>query len=326
MAIKRTNMLRYCPMCNTEIEASNFYQSMNPHHNGYLLYCKDHCDAINKEYKEKTEDQEAALWYTCAELGVPFVLDVYKKFVENKENKIETRTKEIDTKNGKLKYSSMDMMKFINDYKDFAFYYDLLKNKMSPGTNDWSTFYSGTDVSWQNVSKNIQDLDVKQSDIESYVLNWGKQDTPEDYKFLDNIFSKYTQGVEFVNSQQEDLYRDLCRDRLLLRKINDGRYKGDENIDKIQQRIARTMSILKVDQFEDNKPNTLSEQLIFNKIAQIEQTKPADLYKEPEKYKDFNKIRQYEKDMVLRPLLNTLLGHKDFDIDIDDVNRYNLDK
>jgi hypothetical protein len=66
--------------------------------------------------------------------------------------------------------------------------------------------------------------------------------------------------------------------------------------------------------------------MLFAKIAQIEQTKPADLYKEPKKYKDFNKLRKYEKDMVLRPLLNTLAGHKDFNIDIDDIERYNLDK
>ena len=82
------------------------------------------------------------------------------------------------------------------------------------------------------------------------------------------------------------------------------------------------MAILKLDQFEENKPKTISEQLMFTKIAQIEQTKPADLYKEPKKYKDFNKIKMYYKDLVLRPLLNTLVGSKDFNIDIDDVGKY----
>ena len=51
-----------------------------------------------------------------------------------------------------------------------------------------------------------------------------------------------------------------------------------------------------------------------------------ELYKEPKKYADFNKLRKYEKDMVLRPLLNTLCGHRDFDINIDDIEQYNLDK
>ena len=49
-------------------------------------------------------------------------------------------------------------------------------------------------------------------------------------------------------------------------------------------------------------------------------------YKEPKKYRDFNKIKMYYKDLVLRPLLNTLVGSKDFNIDIDDVGKYNLDE
>ena len=69
-----------------------------------------------------------------------------------------------------------------------------------------------------------------------------------------------------------------------MRKINDGNYKGDENLDTIGKRVERIMAKLKVDEFESNKPKSLSDQLIFSKIAQIEETKPADLYKEPKKY------------------------------------------
>src|SRR5574344_2621303 len=152
------------------------------------------------------------------------------------------------------------------------------------------------------------------------------QEQMSDYDFLEKTFERYTKGVEFVNAQQEDLYRDLCRDRLSLRKLNDGNYNGEESQEVISKRVERTMSKLKVDEFESNKPKTISEQMLFAKIAQIEQTKPADLYKEPKKYADFNKLRKYEKDMVLRPLLNTLCGHRDFDINIDDIERYNLDK
>ena len=70
----------------------------------------------------------------------------------------------------------------------------------------------------------------------------------------------------------------------------------------------------------------LQAQLIFNKIAQIELTKPADLYKEPTKYKDFNKVRKYYQDICLRPLKNTLAGMKDFDIDVDSLGDYDLKK
>lgn len=329
--VKKTGILKYCPLCNCEIDISNFYESDNPHHGykdkkhkGTLLYCKDHCNYIYKEFLKKTKDPTKALWFTCAELDVPFVLDVYNVFKENKEKAIEKRKNEINQTTGKPKYNAIEMKKYIEEYKDFGLYKDTLR-KTNCGGNDWSCFYSGTDVDWRDVSSNIEELEVKQSEKEKYILDWGLQEDVDDYVFLDNKFAEYTKGVEFTNPQQIDLYRDLCRDRLLLRKINDDRYKGSETIDSIQKRIDRTMTTLKVNNFEDTKPKSISEQLLFAKIAQIEQTKPADLYKEPKKYKDFNKLRQYEKDMVLRPLLNSLVGNRDYDIDIDDIEKYNLD-
>ena len=95
--IKPTKELRFCPMCGTEIQADNFYESLNPHHGfivdangnvlhkGRLMYCKTHCDKINQELKEKYHDDMKALWFACAAMDVPFVMDVYKKFSENKQ-------------------------------------------------------------------------------------------------------------------------------------------------------------------------------------------------------------------------------------------------
>ena len=50
MATTKRNLKRFCPMCNYEIDAGNFFISKNPHHGGYLLYCKDHCNQIYKEH------------------------------------------------------------------------------------------------------------------------------------------------------------------------------------------------------------------------------------------------------------------------------------
>lgn len=56
-----------------------------------------------------------------------------------------------------------------------------------------------------------------------------------------------------------------------IKKINDHRYEGDETIDKIQNRIAREMSILKVDEFESNKPKTMSEKALAEQIRLIDE-------------------------------------------------------
>ena len=320
MAIKKTNVMVFCPMCNCESESVNFYESQNPHDGcefnkdgsvkkiGYVKYCKNHIAKCYLDYLKKG-NMQSAVYFTCALTDTPFIKEVYDRYIELRNEKI---------KSGKLTPTQL------KTYNDFAKYREQLRT-MKKAMDSWNDF-SDTNVDYKDI------MGLKKPDIaleaekDLLVLNWGMQEQMSDYDFLEKTFERYTKGVEFVNAQQEDLYRDLCRDRLSLRKLNDGNYNGEESQEVISKRVERTMSKLKVDEFESNKPKTISEQMLFAKIAQIEQTKPADLYKEPKKYKDFNKLRKYEKDMVLRPLLNTLAGHKDFNIDIDDIERYNLDK
>ena len=282
---------------------SEFFSSWSPFHsNGKVPYCKECCNKMFQYYLNETKSAKTALYYTLMKIDIPFIKSIYEI--------VNDRSLSGD-KNGKR--TPINVGTYVNELRRYS------KNK-----EIWSDF-SATDVDITEVDAKIQTAEIKQKEMKQWEIDWGIQDEVCDYEFLNDTFNRYTKGVEFVNPQQEDLYRDLCRDRLLLRKINDNRYNGDETIDKVQNRISKTMATLKVDQFESNKPKTASEQSFFAKIAQIEQTKPADLYKEPKKYKDFNKLRQYEEDMVLRPLLNTLCGHRDFDINIEDAERYNLD-
>src|SRR5574344_2017931 len=320
MAVRKTGTMVYCSMCGTESLSSDFYESTNPHDGyecdnkgnikrmGYVKICKKHIAQVYLDYLKKGTMQ-SAVYFTCALTDTPFIKEVWDRYIELRNEKI---------KSGKITPTQL------KTYNDFAKYREQLK-AMKKATDDWNDF-SATNVDYKDI------MGLKKPDIaleaekDLLVLNLGMQEQMSDYDFLEKTFERYTKGVEFVNAQQEDLYRDLCRDRLSLRKLNDGNYNGEESQEVISKRVERTMSKVKVDEFESNKPKTISEQMLFAKIAQIEQTKPADLYKEPKKYKDFNKLRKYEKDMVLRPLLNTLAGHKDFNIDIDDIERYNLDK
>lgn len=279
--------------CIGTVREVDFYNSWSKLERSKVCYCKKCCDLIFRYYKDKGYDDKASLYFTLQKIDIPFIKDIY--------NTLTNKNKEINVKN------YLDLF-----YKK--------ENKM-----DIWTDFSATNINMSELNKSDlqQNIIIKSEELEK---KWGVQDFDKDYQFLEDTFKKYTNGVNFSNPMQIDLYKDLCRDRLLLRKINDGRYKGEETIDKVQNRISRTMSTLKVDQFEEKKARSLSEQLIFNKIAQIELTKPADLYKEPTKYKDFNKVRKYYQDICLRPLKNTLAGMKDFDIDVDSLGDYDLKK
>lgn len=265
-----------------------------------LPYCKS-CNTIAyQKYRDEKFTPEEALYFVCSMNNIPFIAEKVQSTFD---------------------YVTSEAKRGVKVTNIFGTYYSTLAKETSKH-HLWQDF-SCTDIDYKDIASHIEHYEVAKKEVAQLELDWGKQE-PIDYATLQETYNRYTAGVEFINPQQQDLYRDLCRDRLILRKMNDGRYNGDETIDKVQTRIGKTMSTLKVDDFESSKPKTISEQSFFAKIAQIEQTKPADLYKEPKKYADFNKFKKYERDLVLRPLLNTLCGHRDFDISIDDKEQYEL--
>ena len=294
----KSSVMCMCIRDGREYPSDRFYEHKNTEifPKGYIPYCKDCCNDMLQYYLKKTGTIEASMWYVCALLDIPFIKKVFEKVQE--------------------KQVSVD--KFVETYYNVLWGFGSIKKTL----DTWESF-ADSDVSFQEISGVTKTDEGIKAQIEKLELDWGYQESEDDYKFLIYMYEKYTKNVTIENPQQDDLYRDLCLARLEKRKAEQG--KIDTDISKIQGRILTLMNKLKLDEFESTKPKTVSEQLIFAKIAQIEQTKPADLYKEPNKYKDYSKLRKYMKDLVLRPALNTLVGNKDFNLNLDDVESYNID-
>ena len=295
-----------CNECKREYPIDNFYMAKGKFMpNKVVLYCKDCCNDMFKEYLKKTGSVELAMWYLCAKLDIPFI----KKVFQRTESQVKTYQKNSE--------------KDDEEYNWVLHYMNFLWGSQSlmKGADNWIDF-TDTNVTIDEISGIKKSQEALQVKMDKLKLDWGNQDDIEDYNLLIYYYDKYTKNVEFENPQQEDLYRDLCLARLAKRKVEDGR--SDEDSTKVQNRILTLMNKLKLDNFDDTKPKTASEKSFFAKIAQIETVKPCELYKEPKKYRDFNKLKKYERDMVLRPLLNTLCNMKDFNIDIDDIEQYNM--
>jgi hypothetical protein len=301
MAVKakpKSVVMGYCVNDSREYPSDRFYEHKNIElfPKGLVPYCKDCCNTMLKYYLKKTGTLEASMWYVCARLDIPFIKRVFET-VQDKNK---------------------DINKFLDNY--YAYLWGC--HSMKKALDTWESF-ADSDVSFEEISGVTKSDEGIKAQIEKLELDWGYQESEEDYKFLIYMYEKYTKGVVIENPQQEDLYGDLCLARLEKRKAEQG--KIDTYITKIQSRILTLMNKLKLDEFESTKPKTVSEQLIFAKIAQIERTKPADLYKEPTKYRDYSKLRKYMKDLVLRPALNTLIGNKDFNLNLDDAESYNIE-
>lgn len=295
----------FCNDCRREYLLEKFYETKNPFHkNGVTLYCKDCCEEIVQHYLKQTGTLETAMWFACAQIGVPFIRKAYDEF----EKRIQT----FKDKSGKED----------SEYNLFANYYTCLTKNESK-TDNWNDF-SATDVALGDIQSLRKSEEALKLEMQKYEFYWGKQDI-EDYQFLEYLFERYTNNIEFVNNQQEDLYRDLCLARLQKRKIEDETDTKGESMSQVQERILKLMNKLKVDEFESNRAKTSSEKSLFEKIRLCDENNVKDIYKNPKKFADHNKLMKYEKDMVLRPLGNMLVGHRDFNINIDDIEEYNLD-
>ena len=280
---------------------SEFWDSWSPFGDKKVIYCKDCCKQMFEYYLKETNSVQCALYYTLQKIDVPFIKEIYEQI-----NKLAS-SGDINGKKTPITISG---------------YMNALQRKTTM-KGVWTDF-SVSDVDLADINSKIQTAEVKKSEMEQFKLDWGEQDIIDDYRFLEYTFERYTDGVKFSNQIQIDKYRDLCIDRLRVRKIQEKRYNENENLDTIQRRIDREMSTLKVDEFESTKPKTAVEQLIFEKIRFIDSNNVEDIYKEPNKRYDINKIAQYNNDMSLRPLGNMLVGNRDFKINLDDIEKYNL--
>ena len=300
--MRKTENVRMCkghnaPILNClgQIRESDFYTSWSNFSDGKVQYCKSCVQKIFKYYLKETETEKTALYFTLMKLDIPFIQEIFDAVV-NKSN--------------------------YNVDKLVGTYITELQRKTS-NKEIWCDF-SSSDIELKDIESKVQTVAERKKELNELERKWGLQDCIEDYDFLEETFERYTKGVDFINPQQEDLYKDLCRDRLLLRKINDNRYSGEESLDKVQNRISKTMSILKIDQYESNKPKTLSEQSLFEKIRLCDENNVKDIYSEPSKYYDLNKIQYYNEKFSLRPLANMLVGNRDFSVNLEDIEQYEL--
>lgn len=296
MAVKKIelNNMKYCPLCGYEIPEEEFYKSPNPHHNGRLLYCKKHCDEITKENIRTTKSLQKGLWYSCAELGVPFIREVYDRYMEQKEEKRDS---------GKLTVQAY------KDYKDFYYYYNNLQN-MTPRKvkNPWTTFLD-TNVSYNEIMgiKEAEESIIK--DMDKFLLNWGEYENIEDYHLLEFYYDELTDGVTFKNKAQEMLYRDLCQARLTKRKIENKEINDD--IQKVQKQIIDLMAKLKIDNFEVEKDKTDFDLLLERQIWEIENKEPCEVV-DLNMYKDMCNIESQWGKEIKRAVQNLIAGSKEY--------------
>ncbi|MBQ0113547.1 MAG: hypothetical protein KBT03_10485 [Bacteroidales bacterium] len=289
--------------CSGIKQESDFYNSWSKFEGDKTCYCKECCKKIYDYYLDETRNIKSALYYTCAKVDVPFIKELYENL------------------NAKSIEGAKDGRKFT---LNFNTYFNELHKKSTQ--KEILGSFDATDCDINEVDATIKTTEIKKKELDDFKSKWGNQDSIDDYEFLERTYNRYmTNFDDELSPQQQDTLCDLCRDRLLLRKLSENGCQENDMITKVQNRVNNLMKTLKIDNFEGNQKKTLSEQSFVEKIKMMEETKPIELYaKSGNDYIDYTKRKKYYTDLVLRPLCNTLAGHKDFNIDMSDLEQYNL--
>lgn len=267
----------YCISHKVSLPSEDFYKSANPLHDGFTPYCKRCTQKIYDDYFKRFKDIETALWYTCSELGVPFIRSVYEQLL------------------GRIK--GVKNPSFIGIYM-------ALLNSQRRSTVKWDTF-ADTDVPLGEIN-NLQDIELsRQEQIHELKMTWGDDLEIDDITFLEWRFTTYTKDME-LTEYQASRYRDLCSCELKIKKDID----TQQNI-KLKAMIAKELGI---DQFTVNKEKTDVEKLLENDIFMMEKYEPAEYYADKDLYSDFVGIHKYWIKWVLRPIKNLVIGSKDYEI------------
>lgn len=271
----------YCPNCQTSKSFSNFHNHILIGKK-FLPYCKSCCSKKLKEYITRTKDEGAGLWCLLAELGIPFLLEVWEP----------TQKIVFESTNAGRK---PDL---------FLTYLRTLKELGIVVEGFWQSDMMLDDFIDINEDKKEEQKEI--IDLNEQQRIWGKFD-PEDYEFLNFTFNEYTQELLEMDANLIRRYRDLAKAELRKRKADES---GDiQEIAKAQDNLRKMLEMLKLNEFQSNQLSEEKRAYEYN-VALVENYRPSEC-EELQEYLD--KVGyEKEKAILMRSIRNSVAGTRDY--------------
>ncbi len=271
----------YCINCQSSKAFSNFHGHVVVGKK-YLPICKTCCTKKLKDYITATKSEGAGLWCLLAELGIPFLREVWEP------------TQKIVFESTSAGRKPDLFLTYLRTIKELGIVLEgLWQSDMM--LND----FIDIGESHQEEYEEILDLNEQQR-------IWGKFES-EDYDFLNFTFKEYTQNLLDMDANLIRRYRDLAKAELRKRKADES---GDiQEIAKAQDNLKKMLDMLNLSDFKKNESDERKQ--FIDRIAwMIEETEPAE-EEDKSKYRD---IAGYEKiyDSFMRSMRNILTGDRNY--------------
>lgn len=269
----------YCSNCQSSKAFSNFHNHVVVGKK-YLPLCKACCAKKLKDYITITKSDAAGLWCLLAELGIPFLREVWEP------------TQKIVFESTSAGRKPDLFLTYLRTIKELGIVVE----------GFWQSDMMLDD--FIEIGENKKEEVKEVIDLNEQQRVWGKFE-PEDYEFLNFTFNEYTQDLLEMDANLIRRYRDLVKAELRKRKADED---GDiQEIAKAQDNLKKMLDMLNLSNF---KKGEIDERRQFiDRIAwMIEETEPAE-EEDESKYRD---VAGYEKiyDDFMRSMRNTLTGDR----------------
>ena len=271
----------YCINCQSSKAFSNFHGHVVVGKK-YLPICKTCCTKKLKDYITATKSEGAGLWCLLAELGIPFLREVWEP------------TQKIVFESTSAGRKPDLFLTYLRTIKELGIVIE----------GFWQSDMMLND--FIEIGESHQEEDEEIIDLNEQQRIWGKFES-EDYDFLNFTFKEYTQDLLEMDANLIRRYRDLAKAELRKRKADES---GDiQEIAKAQDNLKKMLDMLNLSDFKKNESDERKQ--FIDRIAwMIEETEPAE-EEDESKYRD---IAGYEKiyDSFMRSMRNILTGDRNY--------------
>lgn len=273
----------YCRKCMRKRAKVHFYIALDKDldKNGYMSVCVD-CvqDMFDGQMVLTNNSVEKSIYELCKKLNVAYIpqaVDSTKKYITTKEQKTG------DSPNAMFGVYKSRLEKFI------------LLNQTVSGIFDYSE-------SNKVVIDEKEELEGEEvTTIEDLAMFWGKGMTRDDYQFLELELANWKQSHKCDTYAELILLREICYVQL---DMKNARLSGTDT-GLLLKKLLDAMKASALDPAKSNQASSgTGKETWGNFMKNIEDTTPAEYFKDKELFKDFDNIDLYFQNYIRRPAIN----------------------
>lgn len=271
----------YCMNCQSSKAFSNFHGHIVVGKK-YLPICKTCCTKKLKDYITATKSEGAGLWCLLAELGIPFLREVWEP------------TQKIVFESTSAGRKPDLFLTYLRTIKELGIVVE----------GFWQSDMMLND--FIDIGESHQEEDEEIVDLNEQQRIWGKFES-EDYDFLNFTFKEYTQNLLDMDANLIRRYRDLAKAELRKRKADES---GDiQEIAKAQDNLKKMLDMLKLSDFQSKQMSDEKRAFEYN-VSLVENFRPAEC----EQLQEYLDKVGYEKEkaILMRSIRNAIAETREY--------------